>query len=170
MIRMKAGDPEAFSEIFARYQPGITSYVYRLSGGDIALAEDIAQQVFLSFWLHRDEYDLDRPVTPLLLTMARNAWLNAAKREGLRRSHLQEQPSDAVDADLDLRQRDLSDSLERALSSLEPALREVFLLSRYQEMKYAEIADLLGISVKTVEARLSRALQFLHDRLKEFLG
>ena len=178
MIRLKAGDPEAFSELFSRYQSGVTNYVYKLSGGNIALAEDIAQQVFLSFWLHREEYDLEKPITPLLLTMARNAWLNVAKREGLRKAHLVEKSAEltaegdaraVAERDRRLEQRELTDSLERALSSLEPPLREVFILSRYHEMKYSEISEILGISVKTVEARLSRALHFLHDRLKEFL-
>ena len=67
MLRLKAGDPEAFSELFSRYQPAITSYVYRLSGGNVTQAEDISQQVFLSFWLHRADYDLEKPLAPLLL-------------------------------------------------------------------------------------------------------
>ena len=111
--------------------------------------------------------------------MARNAWLNLAKREGLRKAHLAEltaeasgdRESPAVAArDRQLEERELSDTLERALSALEPTLREVFILSRYQGLKYAEIGEILGISVKTVEARLSRALHFLHDRLREFLN
>ncbi len=175
MMRLREGDPEAFSEIFAQYQPGVTNYVYRLSGGNIALAEDIAQQVFLSFWLHREEYDLEKPVTPLLLTMARNAWLNAAKKETLRKAHLAGKTAEAGEGetaahDHRLEQKEIEDALERALSSLEPALKEVFVLSRYQGLKYSEIGELLGISVKTVEARLSRALRMLHDQLKDFLG
>ena len=172
MLRLKAGDPEAFSELFAKHQPRITSYVYRLTSGNVAQAEDIAQQVFLSFWLHRSEYDLDKPLTPLLLTMARNAWVNAAKRDTLRKSHLIEKTAEskgASDRDTTGEHRELSAVLEQALSDMDAPLREVFVLSRHQELKYGEIANLLGISIKTVEARLSRALHFLHDRLKDFI-
>jgi RNA polymerase sigma-70 factor (ECF subfamily) len=167
-LRLKSGDPQAFADFFREFQPGILNYIYRLSGGNSPLAEDVSQQVFLSFWTHREEYDLDKPVTPLLLTMARNAWLNAAKREDYRKtSELKEDGAAHLDHGLD--RKELEKAVEKALASLEEPLREVFILSRYHEMKYSEIAQMLGISVKTVEARLSRALQELQKHLKDFL-
>jgi RNA polymerase sigma-70 factor (ECF subfamily) len=167
-LRLKAGDPEAFAELFREHQPRILNYIYRLSGGNTTLAEDVSQQVFMSFWTHRNEYDLDKPITPLLLTMARNAWLNAAKREDYRKtSELKE--DGASDHDRGLERRELETAIEKSLASLDEPLREVFILSRYHEMKYAQIAQMLGISVKTVEARLSRALQDLQKLLKDFL-
>jgi RNA polymerase sigma-70 factor (ECF subfamily) len=167
-LRLKAGDPDAFAELFHEHQPGILNYIYRLSGGNAMLAEDVSQQVFMNFWTHRNEYDLDKPITPLLLTMARNAWLNAAKREEYRKTS--ELKEDGVSGqDRGLEKRELEKALEKALAALEEPLREVFILSRYQEMKYAQIAQMLGVSVKTVEARLSRALQDLQKLLKDFL-
>ena len=172
MLRLKAGDPETFGEFFTKHQPGVLNYIYRLSGGNRPLAEDVTQQVFLNFWTHRADFDLDRPIAPLLLTMARNAWVNAAKREEYRKtSPLQEAAAEspATAMGRDLEERELEKAVERALGSLEPPFREVFILSRYQGLKYSQIAEVLGISVKTVEARLSRALQDLHTRLKDFL-
>jgi len=167
-LRLRSGDPEAFAEFFRDYQPGVLNYIYRLSGGNTPLAEDVSQQVFLSFWTHRNEYDLDKPVTPLLLTMARNAWLNAAKREEYRKtSELKEDGASGLDHHLD--RKELETAIEKSLASLDEPLREVFILSRYHEMKYSQIAQMLGLSVKTVEARLSRALQDLQKLLKDFL-
>lgn len=167
-LRLKEGDPEAFADFFREHQPGILNYIYRLSGGNRSLAEDVSQQVFLSFWNHRNEYDLDKPLAPLLLTMARNAWLNAAKREDYRKtSELKEDGASAQDRGLE--RRELEKAIERALAALDDPLREVFVLSRYHGLKYSQIAQLLGISVKTVEARLSRALQDLQRLLKDFL-
>lgn len=167
-LRLKSGDPDAFADFFREHQPGILNYVHRLSGGNAPLAEDVAQQVFLNFWTHRAEYDLDKPVTPLLLTMARNAWLNAAKREEYRKtSELKEDGASQVDHGLD--RKELEKAVEKALAKLDEPVREVFILSRYHEMKYSEIAQMLGISVKTVEARLSRALQDLQKLLKDYL-
>ena len=167
-LRLKSGDPEAFAELFREHQPSILNYVYRLSGGNSTLAEDVSQQVFMSFWTHRNEYDLDKPITPLLLTMARNAWLNAAKREDYRKtSELKEDGASAKDSGLE--RRELETAIEKSLASLEEPLREVFILSRYHSLKYSQIAQMLGISVKTVEARLSRALQDLQKLLKDFL-
>jgi len=167
-LRLKSGDPEAFADFFREFQPGILNYVYRLSGGNSPLAEDVCQQVFMSFWTHRTEYDLDKPVTPLLLTMARNAWLNAAKREDYRKtSELKEDGASLVDHGLD--RKELEKAIEKALAALDEPVREVFILSRYHELKYSEIAQMIGISVKTVEARLSRGLQELQKLLKDFL-
>lgn len=167
-LRLKSGDPEAFAEFFREHQPGVLNFVHRLSGGNATLAEDVTQQVFLSFWTHRNEYDLEKPLTPLLLTMARNAWLNLAKREEYRKtSELKEDGASQIDHGLE--RKELEKALEKSLAALEEPLREVFILSRYHELKYAQIAQMLGISVKTVEARLSRALQELQKLLKEFL-
>jgi len=172
MARLKAGDPEAFGEFFKKHHPGVLNYVYRLTGGNRTLAEDVAQQVFMNFWTHRAEFDLERPVVPLLLTMARNAWVNAAKREEYRKtSPLTEAAAESPPSSMgrELEQRELELAVERSLAKLEPPIREVFILSRYHGLKYAEIAGVLGLSIKTVEARLSRALEELHAHLKDFL-
>ncbi len=174
MLRLKKGDPDAFADLFRQHHPSVFNFVHRLSAGNTALAEDVAQQVFLNFWTHRNDYDLDKPLPPLLLTMARNAWLNAAKREEYRKtSPLQEDvaasPRRGDRLDPRLEQQEIEQALERGLDALDPPVREVFVLSRYHELKYAEIAAMLGVSIKTVEARLSRALQVLQDKLKDFL-
>jgi RNA polymerase sigma-70 factor, ECF subfamily len=174
ILRLKNGDPDAFAEVFRQHHPSVLNFVHRLSGGNTGLAEDVAQQVFLNFWTHRNDYDLEKPLPPLLLTMARNAWLNAAKREEYRKtSPLQEDlaagPKRGDRLDPRLEQKEIEESLERALNALDPPVREVFILSRYHELKYAEIARMLGVSIKTVEARLSRALQVLQEHLKDFL-
>jgi RNA polymerase sigma-70 factor (ECF subfamily) len=170
LLRVQAGDSQAFREIFQEYQPGLFNYIYRLSGGDAAVAEDVTQQVFLNFWVHRKEYDLERPLAPLLLTMARNAWVNTVRREGLRRAPPPvETPTPDTRAERDLERQDLERAVERALAELEEPLREVFVLSRYNGLKYGQIAEMLGISIKTVEARLSRALHELERKLKDYL-
>lgn len=170
MLRLKNGDADAFAEVYRLHHPGVLGFVHRLSGGNTVLAEDVAQQVFMNLWTHRSDYDLEKPLPPLLLTMARNAWLNAAKREEYRKtSPLREELAPAARRSDGLDSRDVEEAVERALRALEPPIREVFVLSRYHQMKYAEIAQALGVSVKTVEARLSRALQVLQEKLKDFL-
>jgi RNA polymerase sigma-70 factor (ECF subfamily) len=169
LLRLKNGDADAFAEIYRLHQPAVLNFVHRLSGGHAVLAEDVVQHVFMNLWTHRGDYDLEKPLPPLLLTMARNAWLNTAKREEYRRtSPLLEENAPSAPGDR-LAGKEIEDVLRRALDALDPPVREVFVLSRYHEMKYAEIAQTLGVSVKTVEARLSRALQVLQDRLKDFL-
>src|SRR6185436_4428161 len=167
-LRLKSGDPDAFAEVYREFQPSILNYVHRLSGGNPTLAEDVSQQVFMNFWTHRNEYDLEKPLLPLLLTMARNAWLNAAKREDYRKtSELKE--DGASQQDRGLERRELETAIENSLTALDEPIREVFILSRYHGLKYSQIAQMMGISVKTVEARLSRALQELQKVVEDFL-
>ncbi len=167
-LALKAGDAQAFAELYHELQPGVLNYLYRLSGGNSTLAEDVSQHVFMNFWTHRNDYDLDKPLTPLLLTMARNAWLNTAKREEYRKtSELKEEGASQQDRGLE--RRELEAAIERSLAALDEPVREVFILSRYHGLKYAQIAQMLGISIKTVEARLSRGLQELQKLLKDFL-
>jgi RNA polymerase sigma-70 factor (ECF subfamily) len=167
-LQIQADDSDTFVDLFRKHQPDVLSYVCRLSRGNIVLAEDITQQVFLSFWTHRNNYDLSKPFMPLLLTMAHNAWLNALKREDYRKvSPLHEEGAVHIDREMD--ERDLEKALEKALSDLDGPVREVFILSRYHGLKYEQISKRMGVSVKTVEARLSRALQELQNLLKDYL-
>jgi RNA polymerase sigma-70 factor (ECF subfamily) len=153
-----------FTAVFKAHHREILNYLYRLSGGDRTLAEDLTQQVFLNFWTHRESYDRERPPLPWLLTVARNAWLNASRA---RKATIP--LTDTPGASAPGSSNDLQESLARALGRLPEPEREAFILSRYIGLKYREIAELLSVSIKTVEARMSRALEVLSVELKDFL-
>lgn len=169
MLRLSSEDARVFGDAFRLHRERILKYVLRLSGGNQALAEDVLQQVFLNFWAHRREYDLEKPLAPLLLTMAHNAWINCGKR-ARPSATLVEAPSRLDEPDRHVQKKELEAALTQALAALDEPVRQVFVLSRYQGLKYEEIARTLGVSVKTVEARLSRALEGLRRSLKGFLG
>jgi RNA polymerase sigma-70 factor (ECF subfamily) len=169
---LKMGNYATFNEIFMEHNKAILNYVYRLSGGNRHLAEDVAQHVFMKLWQHRNGHSPNAQIKPLLLTMARNAYIDASKKEAIRRySPLDEKiaPGDPRQGpDAAVSRKELTSRVEDAISRLDEPIRETFILSRYQGLKYSEIAQVLDISVKTVEARLSQALKELRERLRLF--
>ena len=156
------------AEVFHRHHPELLNFVYRMSGGNRGAAEDVVQQVFLNLWRNRGSFDWTKPIKPLLLTMARNAWLNLAKRESYRKAVPIDDSFEGA-RDTDAQVNDLQIAVKRAVDALEESVRETFVLSRYHGLKYREIAEALGVSVKTVEARMSRALDELRAKLKEWV-
>ncbi len=169
--RLKMGDNGTFNEIYKRYQKGVLDYVYRLSGFNQQLAEDVAQEVFLNLWKSRNDHDPAKPPQPLLLTMARNTWINASKRESIRKTApLHEETPSRIETPYQTHNlNELEITVDKSLGGLNEPIREVFVLSRYHGLKYSEIAQMLGISIKTVEARLSEALDVLCEKLKTFV-
>lgn len=140
---------------------------------DTDTARNIVQDAFINLWEKRDTIDPARGVNAYLSTSVRNRSLNHLRDtrkfsadlltlENLWPESAWEQPLPMVTAELDT-------SIRHALDELPEKCREVFELSRNEGLKYQEIADRLGISVKTVETQMSKALQHLRIRLKDYL-
>ncbi len=162
----------SFDEMFRRNFPEVRRYVYLLSGGNEALAEDVAQQAFIKLWLRRAEYDLSRSNLPLLLKIARNVWIDISRREGVGRIAARESESSRLGSpspEEDARKRELQRRLAEALDLLPEPIRDVFMLSRYHGITYRQIATLLGVCVKTVEARMTSAFGVLRKALKDLV-
>lgn len=145
-------------------------YIYRISGNR-DLAEEVVQDVFTRLWTHRNGFDPLKPIKPYLLTSARNAFIDKKRRQAVRKSSNIEVHRETIE-DKQIHNpnlNELQNVLEKTLARLNPDEREVFILSRMEDMKYHEIAGVLGISIKTVEARMKRALEHLRINLKPFL-
>lgn len=169
-MQFKHGDKDAFTRIFEMHHGLILNYIYRISG-DRDLAEEVVQDVFMKLWNHRNGFDPSKPIKPYLLTSARNAFIDKKRRQAVRKSSDIEIHKEAIENKKanDTNLKELENVLEKALSNLNPGEKEVFILSRMEEMKYHEIATALGISIKTVEARMKRALEYLRNNLRPFL-
>ncbi|MBS0011869.1 MAG: RNA polymerase sigma-70 factor [Bacteroidales bacterium] len=165
-------DKVFFEKIFREYFVALTYYALKLVR-DNDTAKDIVHQVFVNIWEKRDSISIDRPLRAYLYTAVHNRSLNYLRDK--RRFH----DKDAGDIELqnELASPD-SDSLEteeteariaQAVSGLPGRCAEVFRLSRFEEKRYSEIAEILNISVKTVEAQMSKALRILREELKDLL-
>jgi RNA polymerase sigma-70 factor (ECF subfamily) len=170
LARLRRGDDEAFASLFRAHYPTVLAAAARLLG-DRSRAEEIAQDVMLELWRRREGLVLGVPVGAYLHQAARNRALNQLRHERTtqRGEPFVRVPTASPRADQRALSGELAAAAKDALLALSAPQREVFELSRLRGLTYAEIAELLGISIKTVEARMGRALKELRERLAPWL-
>lgn len=169
--RIQAGDEGAFDSVFLAWYPTLVRVATALLRETDA-AEEVAQDVMLELWRRRHLLDADVALRPYLLRAVRNRALNHLRHLRVRRDSETdvEATYDApVTPDQPLVASELSEAAEAAVKQLPPRCREVFELSRVHGLKYAEIAEALGISEKTVEAQMGKALRIMRERLAQWL-
>ena len=186
VLRARDGDRDAFAEIVRSYQRRIYAVAVRITRRH-EVADDITQDTFVRAYCNLRRFDIGRPLRPWLTRIAVNLAINylngVAKREqplytedapggpgrsGETRASRQE-PLDA-NPERALASEELALDLERAVALLPLEQRTVFLLKVVEEMRYEEIAKLLGISEGTVMSRLSRARGRLEGMLAAHVG
>ncbi|SMB83869.1 RNA polymerase, sigma-24 subunit, ECF subfamily [Hymenobacter roseosalivarius DSM 11622] len=160
-----------FEELFRRNYPRLCQRVQRITR-DLAVAEDIVQEVFVSYWHSEQRPTIENPEAWLYKAVINKA-LNAAsvqqRRNVLTIHYGAQQPLTTSSADQALQLEELQQQLEQTLTTLPPMCRKVFLLSRYEEMSHQEIADFLGISPNTVDNHIKKALAILRQALLNWL-
>lgn len=137
---------------------------------DSGLAEDLVQEVFLELWRKRSGIQIQISFRAYLRRAAVNKTLNYLRDQRLPISDEEFMPfqlaSSTPQADETLETSELKEEIDRAISALPERCRQVFVLSRFEELSAKEIADLLDISPKTVENQMTKALK----SLREWLG
>jgi len=154
-----------YKQVFDDYYESIRSFVY-FKAGDAGLAEDIAQDTFFKLWETRDRIALST-VKSYLYTIAGNLTINQLKRQQLKyKLHQQVKPAtDIKDPHYLAEMKEYEEKLNGVINGMTEASREVFLMNRMEGLKYREIAERLGITVKAVEKRMSKALTYVKQNL-----
>jgi RNA polymerase sigma-70 factor (ECF subfamily) len=169
--RLSAGEPASFDTIFRAHYAHLVAFAQGLLR-DRSAAEDAAQEVMLELWRRRSEVSITESLRAYLLRATRNRALNQLRHVNVQKRaepYLASEDSvNAVGAS-ELVGTELKSAIVAAIAELPPACREVFELSRGRGLRYAEIASTLGISVKTVESQMGKALRHLRSRLAAWL-
>jgi RNA polymerase sigma-70 factor (ECF subfamily) len=139
---------------------------------DTDACKDIVQRVFINLWEKRQQIDPQKSIVSYLFTSVRNRCLNHIRDHKKYRSQLLD--LDCADLEIAIEDDDhfleeLQGQIQLALEALPDKCRLVFEMSRFQDMKYKDIAQQLDISEKTVEAHMSKALRSLRERLGRYL-
>ena len=138
-----------------------------------AVAEEIVQDVLLELWKRRESLAQDSSPQAYLFQSTRNRSLNHVRHEKVtKKSEPYAKMPETVDAlaHSHMVEDEMREAVERAVAALPDRCREVFEMSRTRGMKYLEIASLLGISVKTVESQMGKALRILREELRPWIS
>lgn len=166
MQQVQKGKKKALGTLFERYQQPLYSYFVRMSR-DKMWSEDLVQEVFERVWTYKHSFQINRSFKAWLYQLARNVCLkqiNRAKKtpvQALGEWQISDESANANDC---LENKETLQQLEYALAVLSKSHREILLLTRYTDMKYTEVAELLDCSVSAVKVRVFRAMQQLRKQ------
>ena len=178
-LQLKNGDENAFEIIFKSFFEPIVNFADEYVG-EFEVSRNIAQTVFMRLWENRLSINPDLNLKSYLYTSARNLCISHLRRLKAQDNYFEKKKKSYEDFSLnqealsylDFNTIDL-DSIESIINSTIDSLpkrcKEVFLLSRIEGVKNQEVANQLDISVKSVEANITRALKILKENLKDYL-
>jgi RNA polymerase sigma-70 factor, ECF subfamily len=170
--RIRAGDERAFDTVFRAHYPRLVRFAESIVR-ERGPAEEIAQEVMLELWRRRETLEVEQSFGAYLMRSARNRALNYVRHQRVVARELAAatiETAESPGTDAETLGSELETAVRNAIENLPERSREVFTLSREQGLKYAEIARVLDVSVKTVEKRMGQALSELRDRLAPWLG
>lgn len=175
MLRVKDGDACSFEILLAKYRRPVVNYLYRMVQNQ-AIAEELAQEVFLRVYRARTSYEPTAKFTTWLFRIATHLALNSLRdRKGERRQQSLDAsvdgqaPMEVADVRRNREQQLVDDArlecVRDAIAGLPEKQRAAVLMHKYQELDYSQIAGVLGCSVSAVKSLLFRAYETLRERL-----
>jgi RNA polymerase sigma-70 factor, ECF subfamily len=169
--RLNHDDIQIFEDIFRQYFQRLYEFSCFIVG-DQQAAEDIVQDIFFYFWEHRTESKSHTNIASLLFTAVKNKSLNYKRHRKIEQKHKNRKVAisgtlEMPDAKLEYRELEMA--INEAIDELPEKRRVIFYLHRFENLTYTEIANILGISIKTVETQMNRSLKHLEKRLAKFL-
>ncbi|HEY5823298.1 MAG TPA: RNA polymerase sigma-70 factor [Cyclobacteriaceae bacterium] len=168
--QIRDGDANAFEKIFNSHY-GMLCLFARKMTGDMDQSRDIVQEVFVTLYAHRNDFQINTSLKSYLFKCVYNSCLNKIKQQKIHKTHHEylQQQSPIVDVQDLMIQAELEEKIRIAVDGLPEQCRKIFTMNRYGGKKNAEIAEELGISIRTVETQISKALTILRLNLSEFL-
>ncbi len=168
---LKNGDRKIFEEIFNTWYEPLSRYCI-IRTGNQEEAEEIVQDIFVKLWIKREELTITTSLKSYLYRMALNKIINHQEHLKVRLSHQEHEMAKSNSSDSygsDIHQKEIQSLVALGVDDMPPKRRMVYEYSRKEGLTYAEIAGKMNISVKTVEAHLSAALEHLRKYLKDYL-
>ena len=158
---------DIFRQCFHNYFENLYGYAFTIVK-DSAEAKDIVQSAFIKLWEKRSEVNIATSARSYLYTSVYHLSLNATRNLKTRQDHHKQLVSqDVTDNFYSSEEKELRIKIQTAVDQLPPRCKEVFYKSRFEGKKYAEIANDLKISIKTVEVQIGKALKILRELLSD---
>lgn len=170
--RLRKGDPDAFSDIFTAYYEDLVHFAYTIIH-DLTGAEDIVQDIFVWLWESRENLNITVSLKSLLLKTIQNKCIDWHRHRKIMTAHseylIDNAPLYEYSTDNYLLRSEMELIIEKALEQLPESISATYKMSRHEGLKYHEIAERLDVSVRTVEVRISKALELLRKSFIDFL-
>lgn len=168
--RMMEGDEKAFIALYERYAGPLYNFAYQKLS-DKQEAEDVVHDVFMSLWHRRGGIRFTSTLSAYLFSAVRNKAFDVFAHRSVKDKHLKslqeflELSSAGSPADFRIRRLQMDELIQQEIQALPSRMREIFMLSRHDQLSHLEIAEQLDISKHTVDTQIKRALRILRTRL-----
>jgi RNA polymerase sigma-70 factor (ECF subfamily) len=158
---------QSFRIAFDTYYEKLCRYAYTIVR-DMDEAQDIVQNVFVKIWERKETVVMTVVVKSYLYKAVHNHCMNHLEARAVRQKYQDKEAIDLLSVQQpDVFPQELEENIKAVINTLPQQCRLIFMMSRYQDMKYAEIAAKLGISVNTIENQISKALRILKTHFKD---
>ncbi len=169
---IRGGDEYAFELLFKEYYEDLTRFAWRYVKSK-AVAEGLVQDIYSDIWEYREELVLEGSIRPYLYRVVKNHSLNYLKHQDVQRKYdpqwMKQKEVPMVIYEDKKREKQIQKAIERAVEELPARSRMTYKLHRHDGLTYLEIAEVMDVSVKTVESQMTRTLKKLREQLAYLL-
>ncbi|MFH5831275.1 RNA polymerase sigma-70 factor [Halalkalibaculum sp. DA3122] len=170
--KIQRGDHQAFEKLFKEYYLSLTRFAWRYVKSK-AIAEEIVQDVFADLWDNREDWRIDYSIRSYLYKTVKNESLNHLKHQKIEEKYAgkwtDQKENPTIEFDYELREEQIREAVKKAIDELPRRAKMTYKLHRHDGLTYHEIAEVMEISVKTVESQMTRTLKTLRERLSYLL-
>ena len=172
LVALSAGDAEAFSRLYEKYHRTLYFFALKLSNNPHT-AEELVQSVFVTIWEKRQSIDPAKSFSAFLFNIARNRFYDMLRKRLIESCYaddmLQQNHQFADDLEKQMEDREINVIVNRLLQQIPERRREIFQMSRNENLSYKQIAEKLQISENTVDTQIRNALNFLRKELPKYV-
>jgi RNA polymerase sigma-70 factor (ECF subfamily) len=170
--KLKSGDPDSFSDIFSAYYKDLVFFAYSFTH-ELSSAEDIVQDTLVKLWEDHEKLNVTVSLKSILLKTIQNKCIDWHRHRKIVNNSstyiIDNSPLYEYDTDNYVLRSELERMIDKAIEDLPEKFKEAFELNRFEGLKYQEIAIKLNVSIRTIEVRISKALELLRKSLIDFL-
>jgi RNA polymerase sigma-70 factor (ECF subfamily) len=170
--KLKSGDPDSFSDIFSAYYKDLVFFAYSFTH-ELSSAEDIVQDTLVKLWEDHEKLNVTVSLKSILLKTIQNKCIDWHRHRKIVNNSstyiIDNSPLYEYNTDNYVLRSELEEMIEKAVAILPEKFKEAFEMNRFEGLKYQEIATKLNVSVRTIEVRISKALELLRKSLIDFL-
>jgi len=172
--KIQGGDIAVFERLFVKYYESLCMHANKIVK-DIDTAEDIVQEFFYNFWKNRESFTLKLSLNAYLYQSIRNNSFHYLEHKAVQQTYAEQVLNSYQDvlssvSQEDVELKELNKVINSTLAKMPERCSRIFRMNRFEGKKYREIAEILSISVKTVEADMGKALQIFRKSLKDYPG